>query len=234
MKKFYKLAEAGTAPGGYTVRLDGKPVKTPLKHPLLLESRSLAEAIVLEWAGQGNEIKPTTMPLTQLTNTMIDKSKGDDRAEMEEQLLEYGGSDLLCYFATHPETLVKQQQAHWLPLLGWMQEKYGIVFKTVAGIQYHHQPQESLDKLEKLINGLDAADFTVVQAASATTGSVMIALALLAGKISPEEAYRAACVDEIYQLETWGEDAEARKRLNIIQSELKSIAQFRDLVKASL
>jgi chaperone required for assembly of F1-ATPase len=231
VKKFYKLAEVGTAPGGHTVRLDGKPVKTPLKHPLLLESRALADAIVLEWAGQGDEIKPATMPLTQLANTMIDKAKGDDRAEMEEQLLEYGGSDLLCYFATHPETLIKLQQAHWLPLIAWMQEKYGIVFKTVAGIQYHHQPQESLDKLQKLMNGLDAADFTVVQAASATTGSVMIALALLAGKISPEEAWQAACVDEIYQLETWGEDAEARKRLNIIQSELKSIAQFRDLVK---
>jgi chaperone required for assembly of F1-ATPase len=232
VKKFYKLAEAGTAPGGYIVRLDGKPVRTPLKHALLLESRALADAIVLEWVGQGDEIKPATMPLTQLANTMIDKSKGDDRAEMEEQLLEYGGSDLLCYFATHPETLVKQQQAHWLPLLGWMKEKYGIVFKTISGIQYQHQPQELLDKLQKLIDGLDAADFTVVQAASATTGSVVIALVLLEGKISPEEAYQAACVDEIYQLKTWGEDAEARKRLDIIQSELKSIEQFRDLLKA--
>jgi chaperone required for assembly of F1-ATPase len=231
MKKFYKIAEAGTAPGGYAVRLDGKPVRTPLKHLLLLESQALADAIVLEWAAQGDEIKPATMPLTQLANTMIDKARGDDRAEMEEQLLEYGGSDLLCYFATHPESLVKHQQSHWLPLLGWVKEKYGIIFKTVSGIQYHHQPQESLDKLQKLFNGLDAADFTVVQAASATTGSVIIALALLAGKASPEEAYQAACVDEIYQLETWGEDAEARKRLNIIQSELKSIAQFRDLVK---
>lgn len=232
MKKFYKLAEAGTAPGGYVVRLDGKPVKTPLKHPLLLESRALADAIVLEWAGQGDEVKPATMPLTQLANTMIDKAKGDDRAEMEEQLLEYGGSDLLCYFATHPESLVKRQQMHWLPLLGWMKEKYGIVFKTIAGIQYQHQPQESLDKLQAVISGLDAADFTVVQAASATTGSVVIALALLAGKASPEEAWQAACVDELYQLETWGEDAEARKRLDIIHAELKAIAQFRDFVKA--
>ena len=231
MKKFYKAAEAGTAPGGSVIRLDGKPLKTPLKHPFLLESQALADAIALEWAGQGDEIKPATMPLTRLANTMIDKSKGDDRAEMNGQLLDYGSSDLVCYFATHPETLVKRQKSHWLPLLGWMQEKYGIAYETVSGIQYQHQPPPSLDKLQKILEALGPEDFTVVQAASATTGSVVIALALLEGKLSPEEAYQAACVDEIYQLETWGEDAEARKRLDIIQSELESIVRFRDLVK---
>jgi chaperone required for assembly of F1-ATPase len=231
MKKFYKIAEAGTAPDGYMIRLDGKPVRTPLRNPVLLSSQPLAEAIALEWAAQGDEIQPTTMPLTQLANTMIDKAKGEDRAAMNEQLLDYGSSDLVCYFATHPADLVKRHQEYWTPLLSWIKEKYGIAFEAVSGIQYQHQPQDSLDKLQNLLEGLSSEDFTVVQAASATTGSVVIAFALLEGKLSPEEAYQAACVDEIYQLKTWGEDAEARKRLDIIQSELKSIAQFRDLLK---
>src|SRR5205823_4185748 len=101
MKKFYKVAEAGTAPGGYVVRLDGKPVRTPLKKNMLLPSKELAEAIVLEWAAQGGTINPLSMPLTQLTNTLIDKTSGEERVEMNEELLEFGGSDLVCYFANY-------------------------------------------------------------------------------------------------------------------------------------
>jgi chaperone required for assembly of F1-ATPase len=114
-----------------------------------------------------------------------------------------------------------------------MKEKYGIAFETVSGILYHNQPQDSVDKLKNLVEGLGAVDFTVLQAAAATIGSVVIALALLERKLSPDAAYQAACVDEIYQLTTWGQDAEAQKRLDIIQSELKVIARFRDLVKAT-
>ncbi len=233
MRKFYKVAEAGTAPGGYVVRLDGKPFRTPLKSLLLLSSKALAEAIALEWADQGDEIRPASMPLTQLANTMIDKARGADRAEMNGQMRGYGSSDLVCYFATHPADLVKRHQQQWTPLIEWMQEKYGIVLETVSGIKYHHQPEESLDKLEKIISALAPEIFTVVQAAAATTGSVVIALALSEGRLSPEEAHQAACVDEIYQLRTWGADAEAQKRLDIIQSELNAIARFRDLLKAS-
>jgi len=233
LKKFYKIAEAGTAPGGYVIRLDGKPVKTPLKKTLLLESKALADAVAEEWSRQEGDIKPAAMPLTQLANTMTDKAKGDDRAEMNRQLVEYGGSDLVCYFATHPADLVKLHQAHWTPLTAWMKEKYGIAFETVSGIRYHNQPQDSVDKLKNLVEGLGAVDFTVLQAAAATIGSVVIALALLERKLSPDAAYQAACVDEIYQLTTWGQDAEAQKRLDIIQSELKVIARFRDLVKAT-
>ncbi|MBI3441597.1 MAG: ATPase [Proteobacteria bacterium] len=233
MKKFYKIVEAGTAPGGYVVRLDGKPLKTPLKNPVLLPSKPLAEAIVLEWAAQGSEINPSSMSLTQLANTMIDKSAGEARREMNERLCEYGSSDLVCYFAVHPTELVKRHQKHWLPLLSWIKEKYGIVLETVSGIQYHHQLRDSMGKLQKLLENLGAVDFTLVQATAATTGSVVIALALQEGRLSPEEAFQAACVDELYQLVTWGEDAEARKRLDTIQSELKAIAQFRDLLKAT-
>lgn len=232
MRKFYKIAEAGTAPGGHVIRLDGKLLRTPLGNIALLPSKELAEAIAFEWAGQGDEILPASMPLTRLANTMADKAKGDERAEMNATLLEYGSSDLVCYFATHPADLVRRHQERWTPLLAWMKERHDIVFEAVAGIQYHCQPQESVDRLRKLLEGLDAADFTVVQAASATTGSVVISLALLEGKILPEEAYQAACVDEIYQLETWGADAEAQKRLDVMQSELRAIARFRDLVRA--
>ena len=233
MRKFYKIAEAGTAPGGHVVRLDGKPVKTPLKHVLLLTSQPLAEAIAQEWAAQGDELTPLTMPLTQLANTMVDKARGTDRPAMEAELVKYGGSDLICYFATHPADLVRLHEAQWKPLLAWMKEKHCIAFEAVSGIRYHQQPPDALDKLKQLIAGLDAAAFTVVQATAATTGSVSIALALLAERLSAEEAYQAACVDEIYQLKTWGADEPAQKRLDILRSELDVIARFWNLLRLS-
>jgi chaperone required for assembly of F1-ATPase len=233
MKKFYQTAESGTAPGGFVVRLDGKPIKTPLQHMLLIQSHKLAEAIATEWQTQGDEIKPETMPLTRLANTMVDKAKTGDRAEMEDQVLHYGGSDLVCYFATHPATLVKEHEMQWKPLISWMKSEYDISFDIICGIKYQHQPQPSLDRLRKLVQSLSPADFTIVQAATATTGSIIIALALLEGKLTPEAAYQAACADEIHQLKTWGEDAEAQKRLDIIKADLNDVAKFRDLVKAT-
>jgi len=231
VKKFYKTAEAGKVSGGYAVLLDGKLLKTPLKKLLLLPSMALAEAVAHEWECQECDVKPSLMSFTQLANTMIDKAGGDDRSEMNLRILEYGGSDLVCYFAEHPADLVKRHHLRWMPLLAWMREKYGIVFETVSGIKHCSQPQESMDKLEKLINELAVDEFTVVQAASDITGSVVIAFAFLEGQLSSEEAWQAACVDEIFQMEIWGDDVDACKRLDAIRLELELINQFRNLVK---
>ena len=147
MKKFYKIAEAVAVSEGYAVLLDGKTLNTPMKKPLLLQSMPLAEAVAYEWMSQEGDLNPASMPFTRLANTMIDKAGGEDRVEMNARLLEYGGSDLVCYFAEHPADLVKRQHLHWMPLIEWMQEEYGIAFETVSGIQHRRQPQESLDKL---------------------------------------------------------------------------------------
>lgn len=233
MKKFYKKAEAGTAPGGFVIRLDGKTLKTPLQNNLILTSEQAACDIAAEWDQQGTEIIPASMPLTQLVNTMVDKSSGADRAAMEAEVLKYGASDLVCYFASHPADLLREQEQQWLPLVQWLKESQGVKLDTVKGIQYHNQPEASLRQLQKIIKNLDAADFTFVQAAAALTGSVVIALAFLDQKIDAEEAYLAACVDEIYQLRKWGEDALARKRLEHIRAELNVIQKFGSLFKAS-
>ena len=233
MKKFYKTAESGTAPGGHVVRLDGKVVKTPLHHPLIVASEKLAAEMAAEWMAQGDDIDPASMPLTQLANTMVDKGRGRERSEMEQTLIDYGASDLVCYFATHPEEVVARQKKHWQTLLDWLRDEYAITLESVSGIQYHHQPPESLNKIAVLVEKLEPAEFTVLQAAAATAGSLVIALALLRGKLSAERAYEAACVDEIYQLEKWGEDKLARERLDALKAELISIEKFRDLVTAS-
>lgn len=233
MKRFYKQAEAGTAPGGYVIRLDGKVIKTVMQHNLIL-SQPLAEAIAAEWQAQGESIIPASMPLMQLASTMTDKcGPGPDRAAMNAELVKYAASDLICYFAATPEGLVKRQEEHWLPLLKWLQDTHGATLEPVTGIKYHNQPPESLETLNKAISGLSPAAFTVAQAATSVAGSTVIALALLDGYLDGEGAYTAATVDENWQLETWGEDAQARKRLDHIKRELQSIALFRDLVNAA-
>ncbi len=229
MKKFYKSVVAGTAPGGHVVRLDGKVLKTPLGHNLVLPFAMLAEKIAAEWERQGPEIKPDTMPLTQLTNVMLDKAMGADRAVLNEEVLRFSGSDLICYFGTYPADLVARQEENWRPLLQWMQERYDIILEAVSGIRYHTQPESALGGIKAVVTGLSPAAFTVVQAATGMTGSIVIALAMLEGRLDAEGAFQAAAVDEIYQLEKWGEDALARKRLDYLRRELESVALFRAL-----
>lgn len=233
MRKFYKTAEAGTAPGGYVVRLDGKTIRTPLQHPLVVPSEEMARAMAEEWAAQGSQIIPATMPMTQLVNTMIDKGKGPDRAEMSRQLCDYAASDLVCYFATHPHDLVEQQEKAWLPLLEWLGNTCAISLGIVRGIRYHNQPAEALKRFSALLDELDPAGFTALQAAAGVTGSVVIALALVRGRISAREAYAAACVDETYQIGKWGADDIAQKRLDGIRAELEIVERFLSLLKAS-
>lgn len=231
MKRFYKRAEAGTAPGGYVIRLDGKPVKSVMQHNLIFTSKDLADAIAAEWEAQGAEIIPHSMPLMQLANTMADKAHGPDRQALNVEVLKFAASDLVCYFAASPPDLVERQEKLWLPLLDWLKSTHGIALEKVAGIQYHNQPPESLEALNKLISSMDGPGFTALQAATAVTGSAVIGLALADGWLDSDSAFDAACVDECYQLEKWGEDDLARKRLNRIKADLAALAQFRDLIR---
>lgn len=231
MKKFYKIAEAGTAPGGHVVRLDGKVVKTPLLHPLIVPTAALAAAMAQEWTAQGDDIVPATMPLTQLANTMVDKGRGHEREAMEQTLIDYGASDLVCYFADHPQDLVERQKKLWLPLLAWVEAEFSVRLEHVSGIKYHHQPAETLNRIALLVEEQDPAAFTALQAAAGVTGSLVIGLALSKGMIAAEAAWEAACVDEIYQLEKWGADDLAQKRLLGIKLELAAVEKFCTLVK---
>ncbi len=233
MKRFYKQAEAGTAPGGFTVRLDGQTLRTPLRHPVIVPSSALAAAMAAEWAGQEGEIVAASMPLTQLVCTMIDKSDSHERADMNAELVKYASSDLVCYLAANPAELVARQEQLWHPLLGWLQDEYGVVLQPVKGIQYVQQPEESLKKIADIVAGLDAPRFTVAQVVTGVTGSAVIALCMAAGRIGAAQAYDAATVDEVFQLEKWGEDEIARKRLQRIEGELTAVEKFLFLMKAA-
>lgn len=230
-KRFYKQAEAGTAPGGYTVRLDGKNIKTPLQNALIVPTATMAAAMAAEWEAQAEEVNPAAMPLNQLVNTMLDKATGHERAAMNAEIVKYAGSDLVCYFATHPADLLARQEAVWHPLINWIFDEYGVVLKTVQGIQYINQPADDMAIVKERVAGLSPADFTVVQAVTGLTGSAVIGLAVCAGRLGAQQAFEAAGVDETYQLEKWGEDKLARDKLNHLLSELETVEKFRFLMR---
>lgn len=234
MKRFYKAAESGTAPGGHVVRLDGKTLRTPLGKPLIVGSPALATAMAAEWQAQGAEVVPASMPLCQLAYTMIDKAEdAAERRVIEAEICRYGASDLVCYFAQGPDSLLQRQKAAWEPLIAWLADAAGARLTPVEGIRYVDQSPESLAALARFVSGLNPAAFTVAQAVTACTGSAVIALALAQGRIDAEEAHAAAFVDETYQMEQWGEDALARKKMDAVRADLGAAALFLDLVKSS-
>lgn len=236
LKRFYKLAEAGVVPGldqpQHVVRLDGRLLKTPLRETLYLSTPALASAIADEWQAQGEHIVPDSMPLTQLANTMQDKAAGDERPALNAEVAKYAGSDLVCYLASHPPELLRRQEERWLPLLDWLAQAHGIRLSFVRGIQYVEQDAAALNKMMQLLEGLPAADFTAVQALTGVTGSVVLSLAVTQNELTPHDAYEAACIDEIFQLEKWGDDEIARARLERIRAEIENAARFLSLVSA--
>lgn len=229
-RRFYKKAEAGTAPGGHVVRLDGKILKTPLGRNILFSSAFLAEEIAREWENQRDYIQLSIMPLTQLAYTLFDKAE-DARKPIVDEIMKYAASDLVCYRAPHPEDLASGQKKRWDPLLFFLKDDFEIELKTVQGIQYLEQPEEGLKKFKSLIEGLSAPALTVMQAITPLTSSAVISFALIEGKINGDDCFAAATVDERFQMEKWGVDAEAEKKQARLKEEIEFAARFLSFFK---
>lgn len=210
-KRFYARADAvADGEGGFRVELDGRPVRTPGKALLRLPSRALAEAVAAEWAAQGERIDPPSMPLTRLANTAIDGVE-PRRAEVAAEILRYAGSDLLCYRTDAPERLVALQREQWDPLLEWARDAFGAMFFLSEGIRYVEQPARTLEALSGRLPE-DALSLAALNLMTTLSGSAVLALAVAHGRLSAEEAWRAAHIDEEAQEQLWGADGEAAER----------------------
>jgi chaperone required for assembly of F1-ATPase len=227
VRRFYKDVVLGD---DFSVLLDGKPLQTPARATLVLPTRALAEAVAAEWRGQGDKIEPTAMLLTKLANTAIDRA-GALRGEIEAELLGFGGSDLICYFAAWPEALVARQQAAWLPLHDWLHQAHGVRLKTTAGVSHVAQDPAALAALARLLAAQDRWTLTGLQTATALTGSLVLALALAEGRLAPADAFALARLDETFQAEQWGADAAAEKRSAGHARELEMTGEFMALAR---
>ncbi|MCW2339061.1 chaperone required for assembly of F1-ATPase [Sphingobium sp. B2D3A] len=225
MKRFWTSAQAIASEDGWSIGLDGRAVRTPARALLIVPGAALAQAIAEEWNGQGEEIDPATMPMTGFANATIDRvlpALGDFRG----QVAAYAESDLLCYRADGPQTLIARQEAQWQPLLDWAGERFGIAFVVTQGIIPVDQPALTLAGLRAAVEALDpwllAGFATLVQISGTLVGS----LALMEGRLSAEDLFAAASLDEAWQAEQWGEDAEEGARLARRRADFLNAARY--------
>lgn len=202
MKRFYRQVSVTPDPG---IALDGRPVRTPGRLPLLLPNPALAEAIADEWRAQGDEILPQTMPLTGLANAAIERI-APDTAGFAAGLAAYAESELLCYRADAPPPLVARQAEIWNPILAWARARYDVGFVLVEGIMHRPQPSETLTRLSDAVAARNAFELAALSPIVTISGSLVIALAVLEDELDPEAAFDAGHLDELWQAEQWGED----------------------------
>lgn len=210
-KRFYEAATTTARDGGFAVLLDGRPVRTPAKRQLLLPSVALAEAVAAEWQAQEKSIDPARMPLTRIVNSALDGVTGRE-AEVRAEIVKYAGGDLLLYRADGPASLVARQAELWDPTIAWAEAVLGGRFILAEGLMPVSQPQATLQRIAAHIAPLPPLPLAALHVVTTLTGSALIALAVAAGRLRAEPAWAAAHVDEDYQSEKWGTDAEAASR----------------------
>ena len=230
MKRFYKQAGVVPAADGHGVNLDSRLVKTPGKRDLVVPSAALAAAIAAEWDAQQGEIRRETMPLTRLAGVTLDRGS-IEREAVVQKAAGYAGTDLVCYRATRPPALVARQDAVWQPLIDWATERYDAPLVVTNGVIPASQPAASLAALAAVVAAHGDFALTALHAATTACGSLVIALALLEGRLDAAEAFAASQLDESYQIEAWGEDGEQAKRRAALASEIEAAAQFISLLR---
>ncbi len=213
MKRFYTAAGTARAKGGYQIELDGRPVNTPAKARLLVPNLAIAEAIAEEWNAQDKTVEPATMPLTQLANTTIDRI-AIGRDAVVAGVLAFAETDLLCYRAEQPAALAARQAEAWQPLLDWAARELDAPLSVTNGVLPVPQPPLSVAAFATVLNEYDDFRLAAVANAAGLLGSIVLAIALAAGRLTAEEAFVAAHLDEAYQHEKWGMDSEAVARLD--------------------
>src|SRR5579871_558497 len=210
-KRFYASVAVGTAEGGgFTVMLDGRPIRTPSGRIVAIPSREIAEAVAAEWEAQKEIIDPLTMPMTRFANSVVEAVI--DRPDVvAEDIAKYFHSDLLFYRAGHPEALVAREARHWDPVLFWAADTLGAHFILAQGIMHVSQPEQAV---AAACNALpdDPWRVAALNVVTTLTGSAMLALALHQGAREPEQVWAAAHVDEDFNAEQWGQDEEVVAR----------------------
>jgi chaperone required for assembly of F1-ATPase len=232
MKRVYKNAEPVVTAGGYGIALDGKPLRTPGKRNLVVPNKMLAVAIADEWNAQTEEVRPSSMPMTRLATTALDRVS-PNREVVVSQTAKYAGTDLVCYRAAHPQALTARQQAVWQPLIDWAVLRFDAPLRVTTGVIPQSQSPATLRAFAAAVAERDDFTLTALYAATAASGSLVIGLALLEGRVDADEAFAASQLDESFQIEAWGEDAEQTERRRALASDIEAAARFISLLRYS-
>lgn len=227
-KRFWAGASAGD---NGAILLDGREIRTPAGAPLRAPTHSLAEAAAEEWNAQTGPIDPAKMPLTRALNSAIDRVT-PQRFEVVEIVAAYGASDLLCYRADRPETLVGRQAAAWDPLLEWAETRYDASLNLAVGVMHVAQPEASVAALKAAVAAYDAFALTALYDLVALSGSLILGLAVADERLTAANAWTTSRIDEEWQAEQWGGDAEAEGAAAIKFADFEAAARFMTLLKS--
>ena len=229
-KRSYDAVAIGREGGSFTVLLGGRPLRTPEKRILRLPTAALAAGVADEWLAQGTTLRPETMPLTRLAVTAAERM-GARRRAVVDAVACYAGSDLLCYRAELPDDLVEQQQRAWQPLLDWAAERWGARLAVGAGVVPIRQPPPAIEALRRAVDQANDLELAALSCVVQASGSIVVGLAVLDGRIDAQTASASALLDERYQAERWGIDAEAERRRRDIADDIRAAASFLALAR---
>jgi len=229
LRRFWKHAKAVAAGDGWGVELDSKPLRTPGKMPLLVPSEALARAIAVEWDEAAEKVDPRAMPMTGLANAAIERVAPDE-AGFSAGLARYGEADLFCYRAEGPPRLAERQAAAWDPLLAWARRQFDVDFAITSGINHVPQPAGTAERLDHAVTAMDAFRLAALSPLVTIGGSLVAALAVAEEAFEAESAWDAVSVDERWQIETWGDDAEAVAMLDGRKRDFLRAARFLKLL----
>ena len=230
MKRFWKEVAVEPDEGGWTIKLDKREVKTPRRAALVVPTRALVDAIAEEWRSAGAEIDARSMPLTGLANAAIDRV-APERAAFASGLARYAEADLACYRSEWPPQLVERQGQAWDPLLAWARRRFDVDFATTGGLMHIPQPPATIDRLTHEVAALDSFRLAGLSPLVTIGGSLIAGLAVLEKAITPAEAWEAVSIDERWQLEQWGAEAEAEAALAGRQRDFLAAAEFLELLE---
>lgn len=225
MKRFWKEAAAVAQDGGWGIALDGRPVRTPARAPLVVESAALAGAIAAEWQAQGETIDPGSMPLTGLANAAIDLA-APDPAAFAAPIAAYAESDLLCYRDDRDAALQAEQAGAWNPLLAWAEARYGVEFALAQGVLPIDQPAATVAALQAALRAHDPFRLAALAPLVTIGGSLVAGLALAEEAFEAAPLWDAIALDELYQERRWGADSEAQKARARREADWHNAARF--------
>ena len=232
MRRFWDHAEPERAADGWHVMLDDRPVRLPDGAPHLLATSRLADAVAAEWrqagGARGGVMSYADVKLTRIAGTAQSRIAPDPERTVRE-LARFGGADLLCYRAGRPEALVRRQHERWQPWLDWAAQTYGARLIVTTGVMHVTQDAQALAALARAVASYDPAGLAALGVAVPALGSLVLGLALGAGRLAAAEAHELACLDELFQAALWGEDDEALTRRRRIGEDVALAGRFLEL-----
>ncbi len=232
----FRTAAAAVRDGVHVLLLDGRPLRLPETGEVLaLRTASLADAVAAEWeaAASRHAVRPDTLPLTRFALTAQGRV-ASDRTGAIADLMRFSGAELLVHRAVAPEALVRAEEREWQPWLDWADRRFGAVLPPVIGVMPAEPPPAAASALDHALGGLSDDALAVLLGIVPLLGSLVLGLALVDRACSPEDAARAALVDQDFETQRWGEEAFAFAERERLSSSVAAAMRFLDLAGGSV